>query len=250
MNKTPRAENELLNAEEVAGRLGVSGETVWRWCRDGTLPCLKVGRWWRVRREALDDFLRRSERSTTLVGQLRGFLQSPDNVLIVAQNRGLMHRLDAAFFRVGEARGGMLVKFYGGEDEGADELRAQLMRDGLEVGRLEGEGRFLMRPEQDPLGNREDELKGLLDEYRDGRVVWASFNWAKQVDFDTAMEQQERLGELVGAGQLVVKTAVLEGTVDEWPAKALRRAQASHSGTAWASENGLSLSRTTPMPAS
>ena len=250
MDKTPRAENELLNAEEVAGLMGVSEETVWRWCRDGTLPCLKVGRWWRVRREALDDFLRKSERSTTLVGKLGAFLQAPDNVLIVAQNRDLMHRLDAAFFRVGEARGGMLVKFYGGEEEGADELRAQLERDGLGVGRLEGEGRFLMRPERDPFGDREDELEGLLDEHRDGRVVWASFDWAKHVDLDTAMEQQERLGELVGAGHLVVKTAVLEETVDDWPAKALRRAQTSHSGTVWAAENGLSLSRKTPMPPS
>ncbi len=43
-------------------------------------------------------------------------------MLAVAQNRRLMHRLDAAFFRVGEARGGILVKFYGDKKEDADEL--------------------------------------------------------------------------------------------------------------------------------
>ncbi len=171
-------------------------------------------------------------------------------MLAVAQNRRLMHRLDAAFFRVGEARGGILVKFYGDKKEDADELGAQLERDGLEVGRLKEEGRFLMRAERDPLGDREDELKGLLDEHRDGRVVWASFDWVEDVDLDTAMEQQERLGELVGASGLVVKTALLEETVDDWPAKALRRAQVAHSATVWASKNGLSLSRATPMPGS
>ncbi len=37
-------EAELLAAEDVAGLIGVKETTVWRWCREGTLPCLKVGR--------------------------------------------------------------------------------------------------------------------------------------------------------------------------------------------------------------
>jgi len=97
---------ELLGAEDVAGLLGVKESTVWRWCREGTLPCLKVGKRWRVRREVLDDFLRDKERSTTLVGQLGSFLRVPDNVLVIAQNLDLLHRMDAAFFRVGEASDG------------------------------------------------------------------------------------------------------------------------------------------------
>jgi hypothetical protein len=40
--------------------------------------------------------------------------------------------------------------------------------------------------------------------------VWASFNWVRQVDPDTALEQQERLTELVDARNLVVKTAALD----------------------------------------
>src|SRR5215217_1445543 len=152
-------EKDLLGANDVAELLGVKESTVWRWCREGNLPCLKVGKYWRVRREALEDFLRRSERPTTLVGQLSSFLQVPDNVLAIAQNREFLHRLDAAFFQVGEAQGGVLVKFYGGEDVPADELRAEFERNGLEVGRLEQEGRFLMRPETDPLGGgRREEL--------------------------------------------------------------------------------------------
>jgi excisionase family DNA binding protein len=245
-------EKDLLSAEDVAGLMGVKETTVWRWCREGNLPCLKVGKHWRVRREALEDFLRRSERPTTLVGQLRSFLQVPDNVLAIAQNRDILHRLDAAFFQVGDAYGGLLVKFYGGEEHSEEELRAELEQNGLEVGRLEREGRFLMRPEKDPLGSgREDELGRLLEEEGEkGRTVWASFNWVMQVDLDTALEQQERLTELVDARHLVVKTAALEEAIDEWPAAALRRAQSSHSGTILASKSGLSLSRATSMPPS
>jgi excisionase family DNA binding protein len=39
----------LLSAEEAAERLGVDRATVWRWCREGRIPCLKIGRLWRVR---------------------------------------------------------------------------------------------------------------------------------------------------------------------------------------------------------
>jgi hypothetical protein len=62
----------------------------------------------------------------TLAGQLDSFLRVPDNVLVIAQNIDILRRMDAAFFRVGEARGGLLVKFYGGEQDPADELRASL----------------------------------------------------------------------------------------------------------------------------
>ncbi len=80
--------------------------------------------------------------------------------------------------------------------------------------------------------------------------MWASFDWALQVDQNTALEQQERLTELVDARQLVVKTAVLAEMVDEWSAAELRRAQSSHSGTIFASETGLLLGRAAPMPPS
>ena len=245
-------EKGLLSAEDVAQLMGVKETTVWRWCREGNLPCLKVGKHWRVRREALEDFLRRSERSTTLVGQLSSFLQVPDNILVIAQNSDILHRLDAAFFQVGEAREGLLVKFYGGEETSEDDLRTQFEENGLDVGRLEREGRFLMRPEQDPLGGgRGDELMRLLEEESgEGRTVWASFDWVVPVELETVLEQQEKLTELVDARRLVVKTAALEEAIEEWPASALRRVQSSHSGIILASESGLALSRATPMPPS
>jgi excisionase family DNA binding protein len=247
----PTEKVELLSAEDVAGLLGIKETTVWRWCREGRLPCLKVGKHWRIRREAFEDFLKQRERSTTLVGQLSSFLRVPDNVLVIAQNIEVLHRLDAAFFRVGEARGGVMVKFYGGETHSEEELRAELQKNGVEVGRLEREERFLMRPEEDPLAGREEELGRFVEEKAsEGRTVWASFNWVREVDLGTALEQQERLSEIVDARQLVVKTATLEETIDGWSAAELRRAQSLHSATILATEIGLSLSRATPMPSS
>ena len=245
-------ETELLGAEHVARLVGVKETTVYKWCKEGKLPCLKVGKRWRIRREALEDFLKGSERRVTLAGQLDSFLREPDSVLAIAQNIDILRRLDAAFFRVGESRGGLLVKFYGGEKDPADELRASLQENGLEVGRLEREGRFLMRPEADPLEDGWDEALGpiLAEAAEQGRTVWASFNWALQVALETPLEQQRRLSELVDARQLVVKTAALEEAIDEWTPSELRRVQSAHAALVLASEGGLSLSRATPMPPS
>jgi excisionase family DNA binding protein len=248
--RTP--ETELLGAEEVAGLVGVKETTVYKWCKEGKLPCLKVGKHWRVRRGDLEDFLKRSQHQVTLAGQLDSFLQVPDSVLAIAQNIDILHRIDAAFFRVGESRGGLLVKFHGGEDNPEEYLLATLEQNGLEASRLKREGRLRMREEEGALGDRRGEaLARLLEEEGEkGRTVWASFNWVRQVDLQTAFEQQKRLTELVDTRQLVVKTAALEEVIDEWPSSMLRRVQSSHSAIILASEDGLSLSRATPMPPS
>jgi excisionase family DNA binding protein len=244
-------ETELLAATDVAGMIGVKETTVYRWCKEGKLPCLKVGKHWRIRREALEDFLKRSERPGTLVGQLDSFLRAPDNVLAIVQNLDILHRLDAAFFRVGAARDGLLIKFYAGEEQSEGELVSDLQQNGLEVGRLRRERRFFMRPEEEPLGGtRGEQLSRLIEEAGEGRTVWASFDWVRPVDLETALEQQEGLTALLDASQLVVKTAAIEEAIDDWTPSQLRRMQSAHSAIILASEEGLSLSRATPMPVS
>jgi excisionase family DNA binding protein len=248
--KSTARETQLLAAADVAGMIGVKETTVYRWCKEGKLPCLKIGKHWRIRRGVLENFLKESERPRTLIGQLDSFLRVPDNVLVIAQNIDILHRLDAAFFRVGEARGGLLVKFYAGEEHSEGELLSDFEQNGLQAGRLKREGRLLMRAEEEPLGGSRGEQLGRLieEEGGEGRTVWASFNWVKPVELETALEQQRRLTELVDARQLVVKTAAIEEALVEWPASQLRRVQSAHSAIILASEEGLSLSRATPMP--
>ncbi len=80
--------------------------------------------------------------------------------------------------------------------------------------------------------------------------MWASFDWVRSVDLETALKQQDQLTELVYPRQLVVKTAALEDAIDRWPRSVLRRTQSTHPAIILASEDELSLSRATPMPAS
>jgi excisionase family DNA binding protein len=247
--------DELLGIEEVARLLGVGQVTVWRWCREGALPCAKIGRKWRVRRGTLDEFVRRSERAQTLTGRLRVFVGVPDNLLAVTQDAELMRKLDPAFLRVGEARGGVLVK-YQLEDErlpSLDDLREELRADGMDVGRLEGEGRLRLIAGSAASGGRPEEVRRLVaevpGELGNGRTVWVNFNWNMSVGLEAALRQQLDLSELVeGESDLVVKTTVLEEDMDGWPGAEQRRAQVAHLGMVWLSRSGLVMSRVLPPP--
>src|ERR687898_242644 len=229
-NDTAR-EKELLAAADVAELIGVEESTVYRWCGEGKLPCLKIGKNWRIRRGVLEDFLKESGRPRTLVGQLDSFLRVPDSVLAITQNVDILHRLDASFFRVGEARGGLLVKFYAGEEHTEGELLLDFERNSLQASRLKREGRLLMRAEEEPLsGSRWRQLAQLIEEKGgyEGRTVWASFDWVKPLELETA----------------------LEDAIEEWTASELRRVRSVHSAMILASEEDLLLSHATPMPPS
>ena len=242
-----------MAAEDVAELIGVKESTVYKWCSEGKLPCLKIGNHWRIRRGVLEDFLKESGRPRTLVGQLDSFLRVPDSVLAIAQNIDILHRLDAAFFRVGEARGGLLVKFYAGEEHSEEELLLDFEENGLEAGRLKRERRLLMRAEEKPSsGSRWRQLAQLIEEKggEEGRTVWASFDWVKPLQLETALEQQRQLSELVDARQLVVKTAAIEEAIEEWGVSQLRRVSSMHSAIILASEEELLLSHARPMPPS
>lgn len=240
--------DELLGVPEVASYLGVGQVTVYRWCRDGRLPCVKVGRKWRVRRGAITDFLRREERPETLAGHLGAFLTVPDNVIGVAQDLELLHSLDAAFFKVGEARGGFLAKFYGGgPEETEEEARTELERHGLEVGSLKKEGRMIFVDENASSESREEALRRVIESGGD-RSVWVAFNWTERSDRDAILREQRELTSFIEGRQAVVKTALLEGTLEGWPPEAQRHFQTWHSGTIWLSRDGLSLSRAVPLP--
>ena len=38
----------MLTPREAAEYLNVPIETIWRWCREGTLPAVKIGKYWRL----------------------------------------------------------------------------------------------------------------------------------------------------------------------------------------------------------
>ena len=249
MREPPDQLDTLLSTEEVAEYLGLGQATVYRWCREGSLPALKIGRRWRVRRSALEEFVRKNERSETLVGRLRAFVEVPDNLLAIVQDRELMRKIDAAFFLTAEARGGTMVKYQLEEPRlpSLGEVREKLGQAGLDVEGLEVARRLRFETQGGEPGNRVEEVRRLAEEERsEGRSVWISMNWDLRMGVKEALQQQRALTELVEGSELVVKTTVLEGDLDEWPGAEQRRAQVMHSGTMWLAREGLALSRVSP----
>lgn len=239
----------LLGVDEVAERLGVQPTTVHRWCRNGQLSCLKPGKSWRIRRSSLEDFLRQGERPRTLLAQLRAYIQVPDHLVGVAEDEPLLHRLDAAFFQLGDEREALLVKFVGGETDPIANLREGFRRNGLAIDRLEAEGRFCWSEAVDPTAERLTEVgHALAVATNQGREVWSSFNWTREVDLAMMVAQQEQLATMVDTAQLVVKTATIEAAAEDWTPTALRQSQASARGLIRMSHSGLVLSRAVPLP--
>ena len=244
-------EDELLGVVEVAQALGVEPVTVYRWCREGRLSCLKPGKSWRIRRSALEAFLRHAERPRTLVAHLGTFLEVPDQMLAVAEDADLLARLDAAFFQVGEARGGLLVKVYDPTVAPHHVLAQQFHHHGLDTERLEAMDRFRWCPAADPDAGVTSLRQLLVVEARDGgRPVWATFNWGTGIALDAALRQQVTLADLVAAHPLVVMTGVVEPAVEAWPGAEWQwRLLRSLRGVVRYARSGLMLSRVVPPPA-
>jgi len=203
----------------------------------------------RVPRPALEEFLRRGMRPQTLVGHLHAFLTLPDHVIGVATTPDLLHRFDAAFLQVGEAREGTLVKVYTGEPAAADDLRQAFARHGLAVARLEEEGRLHFEQEADPRGGRAETLRRLLDrETAAGRPLWAAFDWVEDVGLDAALRQQRELRAVIHERPATLATGVVERVMDDWSLAEQRRARHAHHGLISLSATHAFLGRSVPLP--
>ena len=112
-------DKDLLGVEEVAGYLGVGPVTVYRWCRDGRLPCLKIGKHWRIRRAALEDFIQRSERQSALTGELRSFLNVLSAHIAIINGAGTIVAVNEAWRDFARSNGAIESKVM----EGANYLR-------------------------------------------------------------------------------------------------------------------------------
>jgi two-component system NtrC family sensor kinase len=103
-------QRDLLSVEEVAEYLGVNPVTVYRWCKDGRLPCLRIGKFWRVRQQALEVFLRQSERPTALDERLRPVLAVLPAHVALVERTGTIIAVNEAWKIFAKANGGNLRK--------------------------------------------------------------------------------------------------------------------------------------------
>ena len=97
MDKEPNAQKDLLGAEDVARYLGVGPVTVYRWCKEGRLRCIKLGKHWRIRREALEAFLKQHERPAKLSEELHSLLSTLPAHIAVVDSSGTIVAVNQAW---------------------------------------------------------------------------------------------------------------------------------------------------------
>lgn len=137
------SEKELLTVQEVAEFLRIAPNTVYRWCRDGKLAGIKIGKEWRIARGDLDHFLARragAMEASSLDALLRRRLTAPEHVLVMASDPAEVYRLQAQFLQVGQRAGHPL--FIGGWWQSVSEIRQRLTAAGLPVADLEASGQL------------------------------------------------------------------------------------------------------------
>ena len=61
MNKTL---GDVLTIEELSAYLKISKSTLYKLVREGKIPCQKIGRHWRFRKETIDRWLDENENRT------------------------------------------------------------------------------------------------------------------------------------------------------------------------------------------
>jgi hypothetical protein len=209
---------------------------------------MKLGKVWRIRRSALDAFLRQTERPRTLAAHLGAFLEMPDQVLAVVEDADLLTRLDAAFLQAGEARGGMLVKLYEPKMTSRRTLSAVYRNYGLDAAHLETMGRLQWCPLDAP-EEAIRVLRQVLAEAGDGRPLWVNVNWTEAITLETALRQQADLAKLVATHPLVVATGVVEPAAETWPPPQQQwQLLGSLRGVIRFARAGLMLSRVMPTP--
>ena len=116
MNEDHYAQKDLLSAEDVAGYLGVGPVTVYRWCKEGSLRCIKLGKHWRIRREALEDFLKQRERPAKLSGELRSFLSTLPAHIAIVDSSGTIVAVNQAWRDFATSNGAIVAKVMEGTD--------------------------------------------------------------------------------------------------------------------------------------
>ncbi len=110
MAETPYEQKDLLSAEDVARYFGVGQITVYRWCKEGRLRCIKLGKHWRIRREALEDFLEQRERPAKLSGELRSLLSTLPAHIAIVDSSGAIVAVNEAWRDFAKSNGAIVSR--------------------------------------------------------------------------------------------------------------------------------------------
>lgn len=154
----------MLTVDEVATLMRVHRNTVYRWCRSGRLPATKIGKDWRVSRDAVEGLIapprgnpvrgaevaRESAAIEPLdpveralddrVAEFLSCLEPGEHLLTLVDGPDAVFEVERRFFEVAQHRAGKLFK--GCWWQSVAEVREQFQDGGLDIEKMEWSGRF------------------------------------------------------------------------------------------------------------
>lgn len=154
----------MLTIDDVAALMRVHRNTVYRWCRSGRLPATKIGKDWRISRDAVEALIaspgdqtrrdgERSHGGAAIDSSIRGgsgrdgraaeflsSLEAGEHLLTLVDGSAAVFEVEQQFFEAAQHRAGKLFK--GCWWQSADEVREQLREGGIDVEQMEWTGRF------------------------------------------------------------------------------------------------------------
>jgi len=139
--------NRLLTTQDVAGYLQVDPNTVYRWCRDGKLGAIKIGREWRIDQRDLAEFMRAHRNcspmpSNSLKEIFRRHLSIPEHLMVMLTEPQKVYELEIEFFKTAlELRMPILKGCWW---QKPDQVRQRYIEAGLPIEDLERQGRFAL----------------------------------------------------------------------------------------------------------
>ena len=139
--------NRLLTTPEVAAYLQVDPNTVYRWCRDGRISAIKIGREWRIDQRDLAEFIRSNRncgptQATSLKDIFRRQLSAPEHLLVMLTDPERVYDLELEFFKLALDLRMPIMK--GCWWQQPDEVRRRYSEAGLPVDDLERQGKFAL----------------------------------------------------------------------------------------------------------
>ena len=135
---------DYLTIHEAAEILKAHTNTVYKMCRQGVLPAVKIGKEWRIHSEKFAEFMERGVFARTEVrphDSLKEMLQNGHVLGLFADPQDIWE-FEKSFFLSAPKAGYRLLKACWWQEP--DEVRAQLMAAGLSISELERQGSLVI----------------------------------------------------------------------------------------------------------
>lgn len=243
--------DELLTAEDVADYLRVAPNTVYRWCRDGKLTAIKLGKDWRITPQDLDQFLdsrRTGERVTSIDKIFSKNLRAPEHVLVMMTDPQGVYQLEADFFKIGHQQSRPLYK--GCWWQHPDDVRREYEAAGLPVAHWESAGNLVIEDFRHLFRQRGPQAVydawGQQAQAYKGQVFWGAGahlvnDW--EGNYEGLLSFEEGLHQLLNKIQVVALCCCLVAPSETMATATLFNLAAHHTGSLFVVQDSAVLMR-------